>query len=180
MPPFSPCPMLNVFEVRLCWLAKKSSLRARCRCSHWQSSTLDPGDGGVRHMHTSLAEATLFRKHRNQNAMCFNAHRLRFWGTRQATKSCLILSLAQRSQLQMAPHFSQPELALVRGWQSEGWAAKEMWELHRADRRGRDIQPVCFSAFKEHLWDICVDRASEVHKISYVRRAQKTSKTHKT
>ena len=30
------------------------------------------------------------------------------------------------------------------------------------------------------LWDICVDRASEVHKINYVRRAQETSKKHKT
>ena len=58
--------MLNAFGVRLGGLAKKSSLRARCRCSHWQSSTLDPGDRGVRQMHTSLAEATLFRKHRNR------------------------------------------------------------------------------------------------------------------
>ena len=66
MTPFPPCPMLNAFQMRVGGLAKKSSLRARCRCSHWQSSTLDLGDGGVRHMHTSLAEATLFRKHRNQ------------------------------------------------------------------------------------------------------------------
>ena len=51
----------------------------------------------------------------------------------------------------MAPHFSQPELALARGWQSEGWAAKEMWKLHRADRTGRDVQHVCFSAFKKLL-----------------------------
>ena len=66
MTPFPPCPMLNAFQVRMGGLAKKSSLRARCRCSHWQSSTLDLGDRGVRHMHTSLAEAILFRKHRNQ------------------------------------------------------------------------------------------------------------------
>ena len=66
MLPFPQCPTLNAFGVRLGGLAKKSSLRARCRCSRWQSSTLDLGGRGVRHMHTSLAEATLFRKHRNQ------------------------------------------------------------------------------------------------------------------
>ena len=54
----------------------------------------------------------------------------------KAIKTCRIVSKTQRSQLVMAPHVSKHELALVRGWQSEGWAAKDMWELHRAERTG--------------------------------------------
>ena len=37
-------------------------------------------------------------------------------------------SSAYSMQLHIAPHFSKFELALVRGWQSEGCAAKEMWK----------------------------------------------------
>ena len=40
----------------------------------------------------------------------------------------------------MAPHCSSIELALVRKWQRQGLSAKEMWELHKADRTGRHIQ----------------------------------------
>lgn len=51
----------------------------------------------------------------------------------------------------MAPHCSMSELALVRKWQSHGRTSSEMRELHKADRIGRRIQPVCFSAFKKLL-----------------------------
>ena len=80
-------------------------------------------------MHTSLAEATYFANTGiKMQCVLMPIGFVFFFGTRQARKSCMILSLAQRSQLQMAPRVSQPELALVRGWQSEGWAAKEMWK----------------------------------------------------
>ena len=51
----------------------------------------------------------------------------------------------------MAPHFSKSELAMVRRWQSAVGTAKEMWDLHKADRTRRSIKPVCFSAFKKML-----------------------------
>ena len=51
----------------------------------------------------------------------------------------------------MAPHCTSVELAFVGRWQSQGLSAKEMWEMHKADRAGRHIQPVCFSAFKKLL-----------------------------
>ena len=41
----------------------------------------------------------------------------------------------------MAPHCTSVELAFVRRWQSQGLSAKEMWEMHKADRAGRHIQP---------------------------------------
>ena len=172
--------MLNAFGVRLGGLAKKSSLRARCRCSHWQSSTLDLGDGGVRYMHTSLAEATLFRKHRNQIS----------------TWSCSFSSIVPRPFLR-PPRSRCPTLIgivfVASSSSSFSSSSSSPLPSSRLDRNfARDDR--CRESASSSLsysssassssprlqWVICVDRASEVHKINYVCRAQETSKTHKT
>ena len=102
-------------------------------------------------------ESTL-KSRSNQIATCFTAHRLRFLFWHKTSQEVVHDSFpsteivaADGATFLQTRAGSRPRLALVRGWQSEGWAAKEMWKLHRADRRGRDIQPVCFSAFKKLL-----------------------------
>ena len=88
-------------------------------------------------------ESTL-KSRSNQIATCLSAHRLRF--------------LFWHKTSQEVVHDSFPSTEIVaadgatflrtRAGSRPRLAAKEMWKLHRADRRGRDIQPVCFSAFK--------------------------------
>ena len=68
---------------------------------------------------------------------CFHAHRLLISVSTTSDKPLQAYFQNTALAVLMAPHVSKHELALVRGWQSEGWAAKEMWELHRAERTGR-------------------------------------------
>ena len=93
-------------------------------------------------------EATFFRKHRNQRNRCFIT---RIFSLAQATQAAQRYFHRTAAVVQMAPHLSKFELALVRQWQSAAQTAKELWELHKADRTRRCIKPVCFSAFKKLL-----------------------------
>lgn len=52
----------------------------------------------------------------------------------------------------MAPHAPQltaDELADIRRWTSEQHAPKEIWKLHRTDRRQRRVRPLCLTALRK-------------------------------